>query len=157
MGPTWGPSGADSTQVGPMLAPSTLLSGTGNVHGGKPIWLFLTNQSKINLHNQHDTSYNIHMTYSVSHAMLWCRYRIEMSIHLLPLNIVTHLFTFDVYCGLEVNFLADALNNRWDAYITKLYARREIDSLIVMSSVDAHILDKFILYTVQNDLHIGWD
>ena len=28
MGPTWGPSGADRTQVGPMLAPWTLLSGT---------------------------------------------------------------------------------------------------------------------------------
>ena len=28
MGPTWGPSGADSTQVGPMLAPWTLLSGS---------------------------------------------------------------------------------------------------------------------------------
>ena len=26
MGPTWGPSGADSTQMGPMLAPWTLLS-----------------------------------------------------------------------------------------------------------------------------------
>ena len=26
MGPTWGPSGADKTQVGPMLAPWTLLS-----------------------------------------------------------------------------------------------------------------------------------
>ena len=29
MGTTWGPSGADRTQVGPMLAPRTLLSGTG--------------------------------------------------------------------------------------------------------------------------------
>ena len=28
MGPTWGPSGADRTQVGPMLAPWTLLSGS---------------------------------------------------------------------------------------------------------------------------------
>ena len=28
MGPTWGPSAADRTQEGPMLAPSTLLSGT---------------------------------------------------------------------------------------------------------------------------------
>ena len=28
MGPTWGPSGADRTQVGPMLAPWILLSGT---------------------------------------------------------------------------------------------------------------------------------
>ena len=27
MGPTWGPYGADRTQVGPMLAPWTLLSG----------------------------------------------------------------------------------------------------------------------------------
>ena len=27
MGPTWGPSGADRTQVGPMLVPWTLLSG----------------------------------------------------------------------------------------------------------------------------------
>ena len=29
MGPTWGPSGADRTQEGPMLAPWTLLSGNG--------------------------------------------------------------------------------------------------------------------------------
>ena len=28
MGPTWGPSGADRTQMGPMLAPWSLLSGT---------------------------------------------------------------------------------------------------------------------------------
>ena len=28
MGPTWGPSGADRTHVGPMLAPLTLLSGS---------------------------------------------------------------------------------------------------------------------------------
>ena len=28
MGPTWGPSGADRTQVGPMLSPWTLLYGT---------------------------------------------------------------------------------------------------------------------------------
>ena len=28
MGPTWGPSGADRSQVGPMLAPWTVLSGT---------------------------------------------------------------------------------------------------------------------------------
>ena len=32
MGPTWGPSGADRTQVDPMLAPWTLLSGIGRVH-----------------------------------------------------------------------------------------------------------------------------
>ena len=32
MGPSWGPSGADRTQVGPMLAPSTLLSGITSLH-----------------------------------------------------------------------------------------------------------------------------
>ena len=32
MGPTWGPSGADRTQVGPMLAPWTFLSGIFCVH-----------------------------------------------------------------------------------------------------------------------------
>ena len=31
MGPTWGPSGADRTQVGPMLVPWTLLSGKGKM------------------------------------------------------------------------------------------------------------------------------
>ena len=32
MGPTWGPSGADGTQVGPMLVPWTLLSGIYWIH-----------------------------------------------------------------------------------------------------------------------------
>ena len=32
MGPTWGPSGADRTQVGPMLAPWTLLSGVFTIY-----------------------------------------------------------------------------------------------------------------------------
>ena len=31
MGPTWGPSGSDRTQVGPMLAPWTLLSGISSI------------------------------------------------------------------------------------------------------------------------------
>ena len=31
MGPTWGPSGADRTHVGPMLLPWTLLSGMSNI------------------------------------------------------------------------------------------------------------------------------
>ena len=33
MGPTWGPSGADRTQVGPMLAPWNLLSGYFGLEG----------------------------------------------------------------------------------------------------------------------------
>ena len=40
MGPTWGPSGADRTQVGPMLAPWTLLSGTCQVILGMAGWIF---------------------------------------------------------------------------------------------------------------------
>ena len=32
MGPTWGPSGADRTQIGPMLAPWTLVSGLATGH-----------------------------------------------------------------------------------------------------------------------------
>ena len=39
MGPTWGPSGADRTQVGPMLAPWTLLSGTPTtIHTVEPLY-----------------------------------------------------------------------------------------------------------------------
>ena len=35
MGPTWGPSGADRTQVGPMLPPWTMVSGIGYEHHGE--------------------------------------------------------------------------------------------------------------------------
>ena len=48
MGPAWGPYGADRTQVGPMLAPLTLLSGmwTPRLHwmpcGWPPSWLVLS-------------------------------------------------------------------------------------------------------------------
>ena len=40
MGPTWGPSGADMTQVGLMLAPWTLLSGIWGLHSklGSSTW-----------------------------------------------------------------------------------------------------------------------
>ena len=38
MGPTWGPSGADRTHVGPMLAPWTLLSGLFTLVLVIPVW-----------------------------------------------------------------------------------------------------------------------
>ena len=38
MGPTWGPPGADRTQVGPMLAPWTLLSGMPSSHFFQGLW-----------------------------------------------------------------------------------------------------------------------
>ena len=40
MGPTWGPSGADRTQVGPMLAPWILLSGDAPPHVNISFCLF---------------------------------------------------------------------------------------------------------------------
>ena len=42
MGPTWGPPGDDRTQVGPMLAPWTLLS-------GRALLVFMTLQSVLNV------------------------------------------------------------------------------------------------------------
>ena len=42
MGPTWGSSGADRTQVGPMLALWTLLSGSVNVTNRSCFYLFIT-------------------------------------------------------------------------------------------------------------------
>ena len=38
MGPTWDPSGADRTQVGPMLAPWTLLSGSSHCNSFARAW-----------------------------------------------------------------------------------------------------------------------
>ena len=38
IGLTWGPSGADRTQVGPMLAPWTLLSGSVSGNGMTYVW-----------------------------------------------------------------------------------------------------------------------
>ena len=44
MGPTWGPSGADRTQVGPMFAPGPLLSGMqyipGNTNTNCTFWFY---------------------------------------------------------------------------------------------------------------------
>ena len=48
MGRTWGPPGADRTQVGPMLAPWTLLSGLVYTY---PLWLlYMTADVPVNLH-----------------------------------------------------------------------------------------------------------
>ena len=52
MGPTWGPSGADRTQVGPMLAPWTLLCGISPTH-------FV--QFNISLYLVHWYIYDLHM------------------------------------------------------------------------------------------------
>ena len=41
MGPTWGPRGDDRTQVGPMLAPQTLISGNDELPSLRSLWLTL--------------------------------------------------------------------------------------------------------------------
>ena len=51
MRPTWGPSGADRTQVGPMLAPWTLLSGRAKVYSSASLrWV------RVNIHPHHSLS-----------------------------------------------------------------------------------------------------
>ena len=65
MGPTWGPSGADRTQVGPMLAPWTLLSGALR-------WLKQnTNKSLINWRKAPQLSPS--QSYGASGCFLWCQ------------------------------------------------------------------------------------
>ena len=65
MAPTWGPSGADSTQVGPMLAPWTLLSGIYFV-------LIKGNRANINI-ERHTCEAKLCMRWSKSRlSMAWC-------------------------------------------------------------------------------------
>ena len=53
MGPTWGPSGADRTQAGPMLAPWTLLSGMLPPDTSLWIWYscLMVCENACNMHN----------------------------------------------------------------------------------------------------------
>ena len=56
MGRTWGPSGADRTQVGPMLAPWTLLSGVCWIEG---TWLAETQRTEFFCYASFIVSYKI--------------------------------------------------------------------------------------------------
>ena len=58
MGPTWGPSGADRTQVGPILAPLTLLSGQLCVNGGT---IVCRNGVEVQTITSHKTGMWLHM------------------------------------------------------------------------------------------------
>ena len=63
MGSTWGQSGADRTQVGPMLAPWTLLSGTSNLIENKPLSeSFLAN---CYLHSWHKSQWNLNQNTTI--------------------------------------------------------------------------------------------
>ena len=60
MGPTWGPSGADRTQVGPILAPWTLLAGicwTEFVQTPQ-LWHPSIQEAKLIIHGMHTSNAN---------------------------------------------------------------------------------------------------
>ena len=75
MGPTWGPSGADRTQVGPMLAPWTLLSGV----------LSMVNRRRTNVPVQWLGIYRSHHRYvkiNIRKGELWlCNFWIPVGKH----------------------------------------------------------------------------
>ena len=78
MRPTWGPSGADRTQVGPILAPWTLLSG----YMRSAMWVIEAMASKYNsLHAGCATSkpYKIHCTETARGVQ--CEYSLIGKIH----------------------------------------------------------------------------
>ena len=78
MGPTWGPSGADRTQVGPMLAPWTLLSGL---------------PSHINEENS--TLEFKALTYT------WLDLHVDVAVKIYAVFAVCNGFTLAVYCLLD--------------------------------------------------------
>ena len=76
MGPTWGPSGAGRTQVGPMLAPWTLLSGnTSHEISWKPGVIMIPTFSSLVFH---DANFVISVgnggfpSQQISNMNLWC-------------------------------------------------------------------------------------
>ena len=85
MGPTWGPSGADRTQMGPMLAPWTLLSG---------LWLM----PFINLYAMRNKKFYNFIFY-------WC-----ISFHNFTLDLITHT-CHSCNCSLNTSPLKQ--QNRW--------------------------------------------
>ena len=72
MGPTWGPSGADRTQVGPMLAPWTLLSGLSDTCPSvKWTIIGLDNSLLLFRHSAWEWFGEIWFNYKSSHARKW--------------------------------------------------------------------------------------
>ena len=66
MGPIWGPSGADRTQVGPMLAPWTLLSGQVMECTKTHARLIIPDFTYMHKNNAHPNIYIYTYTYSVN-------------------------------------------------------------------------------------------
>ena len=76
MGPTWSPSGADRTQIGPMLAPWNLLSGEGCVKS-------IINQPNL----EYDyTDYMKHYTVLMKHYTVSSQYVISSWIYIYMKN-----------------------------------------------------------------------
>ena len=85
MGPTWGPSGADRTQVGPMLAPITLLSGNYHV---KDITLITPCQG-------------------ITRWVKVIKHIVDVITYLA--NVITHLVTSVMYMKLQLHFFKSDL------------------------------------------------
>ena len=84
MGPTQAPSGADRTQVGPMLAPWTLLSGSLNTtlycHNIRDCWKY-SQWYKRNIHMKH-TYINSQYTYCIS--VTCAQYKLDREFKKIP-------------------------------------------------------------------------
>ena len=103
MGPTWGPSGADRTQVCPMLVPWTLLSGALR-------WLKQnTNKSLINSQKTPQIS-PFQTSYGASGCFLWCQPKqmtkqtVELPLIWDAMMLVWH------HCNLEIILGMDSAN-----------------------------------------------
>ena len=98
MGPTWGPSGADRTQVGPMLTPWTLLSGI-----LQTIWNCLHFVDDTHFVNENwctfyshftDISFPINKNLTLVLKMAWHRTGNKLLSKLMRPSLITH-FRFD--------------------------------------------------------------
>ena len=123
MGPTWGPSGADRTQMGPMLAPWTLLSG--QLPGLFPWYPFL------------DSSYwrsfeywvSVDSIYGYPMVMMrcpvaWTRRHVVMS----PTNntikniqLLYHVFTSFIFVALKTALFFENLHLKLACYVMEYF------------------------------------
>ena len=102
MGPTWGPPGSCRPQMGPMLAPWTLLSGLfASWYRARILWLPVSSSNqhllvgkpisrlKVSLHTLMKTKQSVHVTYHKLFIILtaknnWCMIMLIYKFYLMP-------------------------------------------------------------------------
>ena len=144
IGPTWGPSGADSTQVGPMLAPWTLLSGMFFINY---FCLIIHANKGVSLqwcHNELDGISSQQRLHCLLNCWFWPRLKKTSTLHVTGLcegnSPVTsefpaqqasdvenvsiwwrhHVFIHPVYMGLWVFFIRILLILHWSQFMTHI-------------------------------------